>query len=197
VNAAPVSTRGTVPGLRSPHRLVEALPALYRQDEFDASTGTVRPNFAQRFTSAFDELLAPVFSSLDNFDAYLDPRLAPPDFLSWLAGWVGVELDENWPLERCRALVLDAVALYRRRGTARGLAETVAVFTGVEPEIVDNGGVAWSTEPEVPFPGSADPHVTVRVRVPEPEKVDRVRLEALVAAAKPAHLVAEIEVEAA
>src|SRR4051812_4883430 len=90
------TARGTVAGLASPHSLAAALPALYQEDD-RAST---HPNMAQRFTSAFDELLAPVFLCLDNVDAYLDPMLAPPDFVDWLAGWLGLDLDENWPLER-------------------------------------------------------------------------------------------------
>ncbi len=66
-------------------------------------------------------MLAPVFATLDcldsYFDSYFDAWLTPRDFLDWLAGWVGVVLDENWPLERQRALVGQMVALYGRRGT--------------------------------------------------------------------------------
>jgi phage tail-like protein len=190
-----VSVRGTVPGLLSPHPLGASLPGLYQEAEIDGRTGEVRANLTQRFTGAFDELLAPVFSCLDNFEAYLDPTLTPPDFLEWLAGWLGVDLDETSPPERRRDLVRRAVELYRWRGTARGVAKAVEIFTGVEPEVVDNGGVAWSTEPQSPLPGSADPHVVVRVPVEDVESVGRARLEALVAVVKPAHVVAEIELE--
>jgi len=195
VNAAGATARGTVAGLSSPAQLGPMLPALYQEEEVDPRTGAVRSNFAQRFTAAFDELLAPVFSCLDNLFAYLDPTLAPADFVDWLGGWVGVELDENWPLERRRALVLRAVELYRWRGTARGLAEAVMILAGVEPEIEDNGGVAWSTEPDGALPGSPEPKLVVRLRVGRSAAIDRVRLEALVAAAKPAHVAAEIELE--
>jgi phage tail-like protein len=177
-------------------RLGDALPGLFHEDEVDPRTARVRSSFVQRFASAFDEVLAPVFSSLDNLDAYFDPRVAPPDYLEWLAAWVGIELDETWSLERRRALVLRAVELYRWRGTARGLAEAVAVFTGVEPEVVDSGGVSWSTAPDTELPGRAEPRVVVRLGAEEAEAIDRVRLERLVAAAKPAHVVAEIEVVA-
>jgi phage tail-like protein len=187
--------RGTVEDLLSPHPLGASLPGLYQEDEIDARTGEVRPNLAQRFTGAFDELLAPVFSCLDNFEAYLDPTLTPPDFLEWLAGWLGVDLDENWPLERRRDLVQRAVELYRWRGTARGVAKAVEIYTGVEPEVVDSGGVAWSTKAESPLPGSPDPRVVVRVPAGDASTVGRARLEALVAAVKPAHVVAEIELE--
>jgi phage tail-like protein len=187
--------RGTIPNLLSPHPLGPLLPGLYQEDDVDEPTGEGRPNLAQRFTGAFDELLAPVFSCLDNFEAYLDPTFTPPDFLEWLAGWLGLDLDENWPLERRRKLVRGAVELYRWRGTARGVREAVKIYTGVEPEVVDNGGVAWSTEAQSPLPGSADPHVVIRVPVTDENSVGRARLEALVAAVKPAHVVAEIELE--
>ena len=54
-------------------------------------------SFALGFTAALDEVLAPVFNSLDNLDSYLDPELSPEDFLDWLAGWLGLVLDEDWP----------------------------------------------------------------------------------------------------
>ena len=111
--------RGTIPGLPSPHPFGEALPALYQEDEF-----------TRDLVAAFDEVLAPVLCTLDNFEHYLDPSLAPLDFVDWLAGWLGVVPDERWPEGRRRELVARAVALYRRRGTVRGLAEQVALATG-------------------------------------------------------------------
>jgi phage tail-like protein len=191
-----VARRGTVSGLATPHPLGAALPGMYHDDEIDSRTGGLRPNLAQRLTGALDEVLAPVFSCLDNIDAYLDPTLAPADFLDWLGAWLGVEPDETWPLERRRALVCRAIELYRWRGTARGLSSAVSLFTGAEPEIVDSGGVAWSTDPNGPLPGIPDPRITVRLRM-APDRVDLERLEAVIAAAKPAHVIAEIEVEAA
>jgi phage tail-like protein len=186
--------RGTIDGLASPHPLASGLPGLYREPEIDARTGELRPSMAERLTGAFDELLAPVLSCLDNFDAYLDPALAPPDFLNWLASWVGVELDENWPLSRQREHVLRAAELYRRRGTARGIADAVAVFTGADAEVIDSGGIVWSTSPQTELPGTDEARATVRLRVGDPGDVDRSRVEAIIASAKPAHVVAELEV---
>jgi phage tail-like protein len=167
------------------------LPGLYQDDEH------ARPgagNLAQRFTLGLDEVLAPIFSCLDNLDAYLDSRITPADFLDWLAGWVGLELDENWPLERRRELVAHAVALYHRRGTVHGLADEVAILTGLDPEVIDNGGVRWATSPATAPPGDATPRLIVRVRNDDPGAVDVARLEALVAAVKPAHVPAVVEV---
>ncbi len=175
--------RGTIAGLRSPHPLGPSLPALYQDDDF-----------AQRFLSGLDEVLAPVFSTLDNFDAYLDPWLAPEDFLSWLAGWVGIALDEGWDEDRRRAIVARAVELYRMRGTAAGLAGQVEIQTGGQVEIVENGATGWSVDPGGELPGSPEPLVVVRVTVPDPRAVDTQRLDALVAASKPAHVLHRIEI---
>lgn len=175
--------RAALAGLRSPHPLALALPALYHEDDF-----------AQRFLSGFDEVLSAVFCTLDNIDVYVDPSLAPADFVAWLAGWMGIALDENWPLERQRALVAQAGELYRWRGTAKGLTALVALYAGSEPEIEESGGVAWSPVPGAAIPGRAEPQLTVRLRVPSSGQVNHARLDALVAAAKPAHVPHRVEI---
>ena len=177
--------RGAGAVLANPFPMGARLPGLYHDDDF-----------IQRFVSAFDEALAPAVAALDNQAAYLDPAVAPADFVEWLAGWVGVSLDENWPLERRRDLVARAAPLYRRRGTAGALAEQVALYAGVVPEVVETGGVAWSAEPGDTLPGSAEARLTVRVVGPDPSAVDVRRLEAIVAEAKPAHIPATVEVTA-
>ena len=175
--------RGVVDGLASPHPLGAQLPGLYLED-----------GFVQRLTEAFDDVLAPVFSTLDSLWAYLDPTLAPPDFLEWLAEWVGVSLDENWPLERRRDLVAGAAGLYARRGTAHALAQQVQLYAGVVPEIEESGGVATSATAGGAVPGLPEPRLVVRVRVPDPSAVDARRLDAIVAESKPAHVPHQVEV---
>ena len=175
--------RASVKSLISPHPLGSYLPALYQEDEF-----------AQRWTSGLDLVLAPIFSSIDNFEAYLDPGLAPLDFLDWLATWMGLVADETWPVGRRRAFVSQASALYRIRGTAKGLATHVQVFTGGEVEILERGGTAWSATPGAALPGAPGYDLIVRVRTDSPDSIDGARLDALVAAAKPAHLTHRVEV---
>jgi phage tail-like protein len=175
--------RGSVAGLASPHPLGPALPALYQEDDF-----------AQSMMSALDEVLAPVVSTIDNIDAYLDPYLTPEDFLTWLGGWVGLAIDETWTIERRREAVGRAVELYRRRGTALGLEQQIEIHTGGTVEIIENGGTAWSIDPGGEMPGSPKPLVVVRVHVEDPKSIDPVRLDALVGAAKPAHVEHRVEI---
>jgi len=182
-SGAGTSSRAAVPALISPHPLGGSLPALYQEDEF-----------AQSLTSGLDAVLAPIFSSLDNLEAYLDPGLAPEDFLDWLGGWVGLVVDETWPLDRRRAFISRAHELYRMRGTAKGLAAHVELFSGGQVEIEEPGGASLSVTTGSAPPGSTGFNVLVRVRVDDPASVDQPRLNALVAAAKPAHLTHVVEV---
>ena len=179
--------RATVDGLGSPYPIGTLLPGLFQDDDL-----------VQRFTGALDVVLAPVVGVLDSGDAYVDPRLAPLDFVAWLAQWVGVELDGSWPEERQRALVARSAELYAWRGTVRGVSELVELYTGEVPEIEDTGGVAWTASPPPAgqLPGTPAAGLVVRVRVPAGEAgtVDAARLDRLVAAAKPAHVTHRVEV---
>lgn len=175
--------RGPVESLPTPHPLGLQLPPIYHED-----------NLLQRFTAGLDEALAPVFNALDNLDAYLDPAVAPPDFLEWLASWVGASMDETWSLERRRSMVGQAADLYGMRGTVRGLRDHLALFVEGEVDIVETGGAAWSPTPGGAVPGSVVPNLRVRIRVPDPGGVDARRLEAVVAASKPANVPHQIEV---
>jgi len=174
--------RNAVDGMLSPFPLLEQLPSVYAEDEL-----------AQRFTAALDELLAPLLSVLDCLEAYFHPGLAPPDFVAWLGGWVGAEVTGQEPEPALRAVVAGAAALHRSRGTVRGMAEAVRLTFGVAPEIEESGGAAWSARPLGPFPGEPVPRLVVRLRVPDPDLIDRTRLEELVGSLRPAHVPCSID----
>ncbi|MEJ3746412.1 phage tail protein [Actinomycetes bacterium KLBMP 9797] len=175
--------RHAIPGLGTPHPLGRQLPAIYAADEL-----------AGRLLAAFDDVLAPGHSTVDNLVAYLDPRLSPADFVDWLATWVAAEIEPGWTLAQRRAAVTHAVALHRRRGTAAGLAAQVETIFGVRPEIVDSGGTSWSSTTGAPLPGSAGPMLTVTVRVADPDQVPLARLRALVEANRPAQVPCAVRV---
>jgi phage tail-like protein len=178
--------RGTVVGLPSPYRIADLLPGVYREED----------PFIQRFTAGLDDTLAPVLSTLDNLDAYLDPYVTPPDFLEWLGGWVGAVIDETTPLPVRRAAVSRAAELHRSRGTATGLRELVELLTGGRAEVTDSGGVGYAETPGAPPPGDPVPWLSVRVVLPpgaDPVLATSM-VEAAVAAAKPAHVPHSVEV---
>ena len=78
------------------------LPAMFHDDDL-----------SQRLCGGLDDVIAPVPATLDSFWAYLDPALAPVDFVEWLAGWVGLELDQTWDE------LLQAVTKTTRRNAKR------------------------------------------------------------------------------
>ncbi len=175
--------RGLVPGLASPYPIGEILPSVYRAD-----------SFTQRWCSAFDEVLAPIIATLDSLPAYLDPATAPEDLLPWLAGWMGIALDGHQSAERQRELVQIGVELLQWRGTMRGVRAAVRALFEIDPELVESGGTAQSTQPGSPLPGADRPELLVRLRVPNAEEFDVRRLDALVEMAKPAHVPHRVEV---
>nr|BEK63354.1 phage tail protein [Kitasatospora purpeofusca] len=192
-------SRAAVPDLPSRHPIGEQLPALYADDDF-----------AQRFTAGLDTVLAPVFTTLDSLPAYFDPRLAPADFLAWLATWVGGADDPRWPLALRREAVAGAVELHRWSGTRRGLVEALRLVLGVAAEITGDGGAAWSSTAGGALPPAPADEVLVRVwplrhggavdevdaahRVDAAHEVDADRVRALVRSLCPVHTVCRVEV---
>ncbi|MFD0366891.1 phage tail protein [Streptomyces sp. NPDC127114] len=176
-------SRAAVPGLPSRYPIGEQLPALYAEDDF-----------AQRFTAGLDTVLAPVFATLDNLAGYFDPRLAPPDFLSWLAAWVGGADDPRRPLELRREAVARAVELHRLRGTRRGLVEALRLVLGVSADVTGDGGAVWSATPGGATPPPAAESVLVRVWPGRTSEIDADRVHALVRTLCPVHTLCRVEI---
>lgn len=175
--------RGVLPELEPAFPMLHRLPAVFQDDEFLA-----------RFLTGFDEALAPIFLTLDTLDCYVNPRLAPPDFLDWLAHWVGIETEEDWSEAERRELIANAVQMHRRRGTAAGIAEAVRLAIDAEVTVTESGAADWSETPGGELPGTARPQLRLTVRPRAGSPIDRQRLEAVVAAVKPAHVPHTIDV---
>ncbi|WP_030753782.1 phage tail protein [Streptomyces sp. NRRL S-31] len=176
-------SRAAVPGLPSRYPIGEQLPALYADDDF-----------AQRFTAGLDTVLAPVFLTLDNLSSYLDPRVAPADFLAWLASWVGVADDPSRPDGARREAVVRAVELHRWRGTRRGLVDGLRLALGVHAEVTGDGGAVWSNIPGAEPPPEPATGPLVRVWPDHGSRVDPDRVHEIVRAMCPAHTVCRVEI---
>ena len=180
------SQRGTAAGLPVVQPIVTQLPGIYQDGMF-----------IRGFTGGLDEVLAPVVATLDCLHAYLDPTVAPADFVSWLGGWVGVALDEDWPLDRRRRFVAAAADLYARRGTFHALADEVAIYSGGVATVTDPGAVYTSRAPTTAKQRAErrrpDRTVEVTVDVPEGAGVNWAGLQELIRDAVPAHLPVAIE----
>lgn len=113
------------------------LPALYRND---ASCG----DFLPRLLSLFESFLSEVEWEIDDLPRLFDPAAAPTEFLDWLGGWFGLQLDEGWDEARRRETIAEAFQISARRGTRAGLERSLRLFGGV-PAIVEEplAGAAW------------------------------------------------------
>lgn len=180
--------------LRNPHPLGQTLPGVYRDAWLDEELRTGQKPFGERFVSAFDEVLGPVLAVLDNLDAYFDVETAPNDFLPWLGQWVAASIDESWSEDRRRRFIGQAAGLYRRRGTPAGLRDHLQIYTDGVVEVKETGDSSWSLEPDGPMPGKSEPVVVVLVSVEDPAAVNVARLDALIRASKPAHVVHRLQV---
>lgn len=118
---------------------LQYLPSAYSDDEASR-------RFLDQFLSIFDTIRDGIGDRITNVAALFDPMATPAttlnpadtDFLTWLAGWLGMTLDRHWPQERRRALVKNAWRLYRLRGTPEGLKLHVRLYTGIEPQILEH-----------------------------------------------------------
>ena len=177
--------RDRPPGLLSPCPLGDTLPAVFLSDFF-----------AQQLCEAFDEVLAPVFATLDCLPAYLDPGTTPEDMLDWLAGWIGLTIDGHVDTARKRDLIAAGAALLPWRGTVHGVLEAVRAVFDCQTQFIESGGVSWSTIPDSKPDGEAVPALLVRLITDDPSAIDRHRLDAVVDMIKPAHIPHRVEVVA-
>jgi phage tail-like protein len=198
------------------------LPAIFRSPAVEG-----QPSLLGQFLRGFEELLSGIGnpddpglaekingiaadatggSRLAGLSRYVEPgpgrkdtERTPKEFLDWLAGWVALSLRADLSEDTQREFIAKAVSLYRLRGTPKGLAEVLRVYTqlgvsiteaGVELRIRDEGKTAILNVDTV-LNGFA-PHyfeVTLKGRSSLPE--DRSRYltiaKAIIEAEKPAH----------
>ncbi|MFF0284319.1 phage tail protein [Rhodococcus aetherivorans] len=168
--------RGALDDLASPVPLAATLPAVYGGDAL-----------TQDLCAGLDGLLGPVVATLDSLSAYLDPQLTPEDMLDWLAGWLGLVFTGSETEERKRDLVSAGAEIMRWRGTVRGILDAIRAVFEVDPEVQDSGATIASADAESPAPGDGTFRVEIAIRA-SGVPVDIRRLDAVVAAVKPAHV---------
>jgi hypothetical protein len=134
------------------------------------------------------------------FHLLLDARVAPREYLDWLADWLGLAFAADLPEDRRRLMLRHAHALYRQRGTLPGLQRALRLVLDAHP---DDGLFAHDAIlPERPGdirllerPGGQ----THRLDVLLPHQPDsaaaratRTRVERVLAAQLPAHVSARL-----
>ncbi len=166
-------------------RLLEYLPGLFSEGE--------EASFLGRYLLIFETIFDSVDLSISQLPAYFAADTSPEEFLPWLASWVGLVLDDGWPIERRRAVLANAMELHRWRGTLRGLTDHLLLYTGVKPEIVEGGsGFKLGSKSRLGHQlmlggGDRSNHFSVIFRVADVDAFDRNRIRRVIEAQRPAH----------
>ncbi|MDH4165486.1 MAG: phage tail protein [Gammaproteobacteria bacterium] len=115
------------------------LPSVYGMDPLGA-------DFTDRFTAIFDATLRSIESRIDTLHELFDPATAPAertprrppergaaiDFLTWIATWIGITLDRQWPEAVRRAFLEQARCTFAMRGTREGLRRLLLSLLGFD-----------------------------------------------------------------
>lgn len=185
-----MSARNNHTSVKLQSSYLEYLPALYRDDEFMG-----------QFLLIFESILKPIENSIGNLALYFDPLMTPESLLPWLATWVDLALDTTWPEERRRELLKSAAELYRWRGTKRGLAEYLRIYTGSVPEISEYiPGMRLEQETRLGINtrlGSSGEghHFTVTLELGRDSEININAVKAIIEAYKPAHTVYTLQIK--
>ena len=105
-------------------KALQYLPEIYFNDDFTS-----------RFLMLFESFWKPITQQVDQVEYYFDPDLTPPEFVPWLASWLGLSVDESLPIDRVRTLLKNAMMLYQYRGTYAALKKYLEIYTAGEVEI--------------------------------------------------------------
>jgi phage tail-like protein len=159
--------------------------------------------FMGRFLLIFENILKPLEHAVDNLALYFDPLFTTPQLLPWLASWLGLVLDSNWPEEKRRRLVKAAPELFRWQGTKKGLSDYLELYTGRVPEISEEvSGIRLGPEARLGINtrlGSSGGgcHFTVLFDLEENSDVDTNTIKTIIEQQKPAHTVYTLKINRA
>lgn len=106
------------------------LPATYQEDP-------ISKEFLERFLSIFETIFYGLETEISRVFRYFDPDTTPESFLSWLASWLSLGLEEDWPEDKKRAFIREASTLYKIKGTPAGIQRLIEIYTGKTPLIIE------------------------------------------------------------
>ena len=106
------------------------LPAIYQEDP-------TSKDFLERFLSIFETAYNDLETKINYIYKYFDPKIAPPNFLDWLASWLNVAFEEDWKDEKKREFLQEAYNLYKQKGTPSGITRIIEIYTGKKPVLLE------------------------------------------------------------
>lgn len=150
------------------------LPAVFAEDPAGS-------DFIDRFLAIFDTTFRSIEQHIDEQAALFDPDSAPataatgatPDFLSWIASWIGINVDRSSPVAERRRFIRESARLYDLRGTRNGLWKLLTLFLGMTPR---SGSPASSIRHCAPIRSNCDPPPTCTAWEPPPLVLEHFQL---------------------
>lgn len=110
---------------------ISYLPEVYRSED--------KNMFMERFLAIYQTMYEELNRKIKEVPYLLDIDDTDREFLVWLAKWLDIAESYVWSKEQLRALLKNAVRLYKIRGTRQAVIEFVKLYTnGAEPYIVEN-----------------------------------------------------------
>lgn len=97
------------------------LPEIYKQTGRNSA-------FLERFLSIFETTFVDIESSMEQTTQYLDSQEIPKEYLSWLNGWLALDIGHTWSEAARRELLARAPELYKMRGTKQGMEELITLY---------------------------------------------------------------------
>lgn len=117
-------------------KIFETLLTAHRADGPEEQIFTGLEEQIDRFINCLDAGLTPVKEI-----SYSPGETVPESpFLNYLAGWVALVFDQNWPLSKKRQWLQKIVPLYKKRGTRAGLVEYLNMFVGKQAVVEELPG---------------------------------------------------------
>jgi len=113
------------------------LPAIYQEDP-------VSREFLERFLSLFETVFFDLETAISQAFKYFDPDTRfepgtkPHNYLTWLASWLNMAVEEEWPEEKKQSFIREAHKLYKLKGTPTGIKKLVEIYTGVKPLLIEH-----------------------------------------------------------
>ncbi len=136
------------------------LPAVYQQDKPSRE-------FLQRYLALFETVFTGLEGTIERIPELFDPQRTPPGFLDWLAQWLDLGVEEDWPAAVKQRLIQNASRLYGEKGTPAGLSELIGIVVDRTPVIRES----FETERPYVLGGSGGPGLATRVFAPALEEL--------------------------
>jgi len=110
-----------------------------------------REDFLGRFLGLFEAVYQDFDEKITNSARQLDPMSAEPEFLHWLAKWVGISNAHLWHEEKLRILLRGIVRKNMIRGTREYMEYVIGIFIGERPFFLEYCDIEQYRENETAY----------------------------------------------